>query len=81
MAEKSFITVDGNEAAALVAHRDQRSHRDLPDHAGLADGRIRRCLVGEPDGRTSSASCRKSSRCRAKAVRRAPSTAHCRPGR
>ena len=46
----------------------QRGHRDLPDHAVLADGRAGR-RVGAPRARrTSGAPCRPSSRCRARAA-------------
>ena len=46
--EPSIACVDGNEAAARIAHRLAEVVPDLPDHAGLADGRARRRL--ERDG-------------------------------
>ena len=39
MAEKNMIMVDGNTAAATVAHARQRSLRHLPDHPLLPHGR------------------------------------------
>ena len=39
MAEKNMIMIDGNTAAATVAHARQRSLRDLPDHPLLPHGR------------------------------------------
>ena len=44
--DPAWITVDGNEAAASVAHRAQRGDRHLPDHALLGDGRAGRRVVG-----------------------------------
>ena len=39
MAEgRSMIAVDGNEAAARIAHRLSEVDRDLPDHALHVDG-------------------------------------------
>ena len=44
------ITVDGNEAAASVAYRAERSHRDLSDHAVVGDGRVVRRVGGQGHG-------------------------------
>ena len=44
------ITLDGNEAAASVAHRVSEVIAIYPDHAVLADGRAGRRVVGQ--GRT-----------------------------
>ena len=46
VSQRSFVTIDGNEAASLISAPDERSHRHLSDHAGLADGRVFGRLVG-----------------------------------
>ena len=55
MASRNMITVDGNEAAASVAHRTERSHRHLPDHPLVDHGRVGRRVVGAGPARTSGA--------------------------
>ena len=57
----------------------QRGLLHLPDHAVVADGRARR-RVGEPRGSNLWGGVPTSSRCRAKAARRAHCTARCRAG-
>ena len=47
--EAERLVVDGNEAAARIAYLTSRGDRHLPDHPGIADGRVGRRLVA---GRT-----------------------------
>ena len=44
-AERVQMTVDGNEARRARRPQAVRGDRDLPDHARLADGRVRRRVV------------------------------------
>jgi pyruvate-ferredoxin/flavodoxin oxidoreductase len=69
--------MDGNEAAASVAHRVSESHRDLSNHALLDDGRARRRVV-EPAAHEPVGHVPESSRCSRRRRRRAPCTARCR---
>ena len=59
----TWACVDGNEAAARVAYALQRGDRDLPDHAGVADGRALPTTGPRPARRTCGASCPRWSRC------------------
>ena len=43
MSERQCVTVDGNEAAAYVAHQVERGDCDLSDYAVVAHGRVRGC--------------------------------------
>ena len=52
------VTIDGNEAAAYVAHQIQRSHRHLSDHALVQHGRMGRPVVRRTARPTSGAPCR-----------------------
>ena len=61
--------------------RAERGHLDLPDHAGLADGRALRRLVGGRAGRTCGARSRTSSRCSRRRARPARCTARSRRAR
>ena len=38
MSDKRHLTIDGNEGAASVAYRAQRSDRDLSNHPKLSHG-------------------------------------------
>ena len=61
--------------------RDERGDLDLPDHAGLADGRVLRRLVGRAASRTCGARCPRSSRCSPRPARPARCTGRCRRAR
>ena len=64
--ERVVTTIDGNEAVAQRRLSAERSDRDLPDHALVADGRVGRRLGRPKGGRICGAPCPRWSRCRAR---------------
>ena len=74
-------TIDGNEAAASVAYRLNEVCAIYPITPVVDDGRARRPVVDRGAAQHLGHASPRSSRCRARAARRAPCTARCRPAR
>ena len=74
------VTIDGNEAAAYVAHKINEVIAIYPitPSSNMGEWADQWSAEGKP---TSGAPSRRWSRCRAKAARPAPFTARCRPAR
>ena len=80
MEERRFVTLDGNEATANIAHLCNEVMAIYPDHALVGLGRDAGRLGGRRAARTSSAPSPTLSKCRARPAPPAPYTARCRPG-
>ena len=80
MEQRRFVTVDGNEATANIAHlcNEVMAIYPITPSSGLGELPDAWAAAGR---RTSSAPCPTSSRCRARRGPPARSTARCRPGR